>query len=49
MNATDDDKHSKKARCLVHPNSKIKIYFDILIMIFSIWNSILIPLEIGYE
>jgi hypothetical protein len=50
----DNDYHipKKKAslcnRCLLHPGSKFKMNWDLLIIIFSLWNSLLIPYEFAF-
>jgi hypothetical protein len=35
-------------RFIFYPTDKFKIYWDLVIIIFSIWNSILIPYELAY-
>lgn len=42
------EKFKKKPCCdrwLIHPDKAIKIYWDLFIILASIWNSILIPYE----
>jgi hypothetical protein len=34
---------------LIHPDSKCKIYWDLIIIIFSVYNSILIPYQLAYS
>jgi hypothetical protein len=44
-------KNPKKRLCdrwLVHPNSKLKMRFDFLIIVFAVWNSVLVPYEAAY-
>ena len=42
-------KIKKKRDFLIHPLSKFKMNWDLLIIAFSLWNSILIPYEFAFN
>ena len=52
---TDTQMHDEKKkvhfcnRNLIHPDKKFKFVFDLVIIIFSVWNSILIPYQAAYK
>lgn len=42
-------KRSFLKRWLIHPDSRFKITWDLIVIIFSVYNSILIPYEFAYS
>ena len=38
-----------KCHCLIYPNSGFKIAWDLVIIVLSVYNSILIPFEFAYS
>ena len=48
-----DDSNNKKMRCwgfwLIYPDSKFKITWDLIVILLSVYNSVLIPYEFAYS
>jgi hypothetical protein len=50
----DDAIETKKLKIsrdlfIFHPNGKFKMYWDLIIIILTIYNVVLVPYEVGYE
>lgn len=49
---TDPQRPGIKGFCkklLVHPDSKFKIVWDLIVIVFAVYNAFLIPYEFAYE
>lgn len=51
QNAVEKERIDKKMKwdCLIYPNSRFKITWDLVIIILSVYNSILIPYDFAYQ